>query len=104
MRRASILAGTAVLALTAFAPVAAADPQPNTHAPIQSCFGIASGQLASSEPGVTGEHTSSFDEPRLGIGNIVFRDALGIGIIFGSVGEAGSLLAAIDGNPATSCP
>ncbi|MGI8972784.1 MAG: hypothetical protein ACR2HI_01250, partial [Gaiella sp.] len=70
MRRSSILAGIAVFALAAFAPVAAADPQPNPHAPIQSCFGIVSGQLASSEPGVTGEHVSSFDEPRAGIGNI----------------------------------
>lgn len=65
--------------------------------PIKSCFGIASGQRASTV-GDTGTHASSFDEPRLGIGNLVFR-VLG----FSSVGEAGSVLASIDGIDTTNC-
>jgi hypothetical protein len=66
--------------------------------PIQSCFGIAAGQRASTLHDL-GEHSSSFDEPRLGIGNLVFR-VLG----FGSVGAAGAALAEIDGIDATHCP
>ncbi len=98
MRRLFVLLAAAALAASVGAASAAADPAPNPNAPIQSCFGIVSGQLASSEPGITGEHASSFDEPRLGIGNVA--KLLG----FGSVGELGSALAALDENPATFCP
>jgi hypothetical protein len=46
----------------------------------------------------TGEHASSFEEPRTGVGNLAFR-------VFGqdSVGEAGALLADLDGILATEC-
>ena len=65
--------------------------------PIKSCFGIASGQRAS-VVGDTGEHASSFPEPRTGIGNLVFR-------VFGfpSIGAAGSFLASVDGFDTTHC-
>jgi hypothetical protein len=53
---------------------------------------------AASVVGDTGEHASSFDEPRLGIGQLIFK-------VFGftSIGEAGSFLATVDGIDATSC-
>jgi hypothetical protein len=102
MHRLPVVLSIVALALLAAAPTASADPQPNPSAPIQSCFGIVSGQLASSEPGVTGEHVSSQSEPRIGLGNVVFRGALGV--TFTSVGEAGSFLATIDNNAATFCP
>jgi hypothetical protein len=104
VRRLCIVLGVTAVVASIAASIAAAQPAPNPNAPIQSCFGIASGQLASSQPRITGEHASSFDEPRVGIGNIAFHDALGLGITFGSVGEVGSLLAMIDENPATFCP
>ena len=81
----------AALALAANADVS----NPNTS--IQSCFGIASGQRASTLHD-SGQHASSFDEPRIGIGNRVFH-VLG----FDSVGAAWSALASIDGIDATHC-
>jgi hypothetical protein len=102
MRRLSTLVAAGALALAAVPSVASADLiDPN--GPIQSCFGIASGQRASTLHD-TGQHASSFEEPRLGIGNIAFRDALGLGLFFDSVGEVGSLLASIDEIEATHCP
>jgi hypothetical protein len=92
-----VTCGFVLVALVLPAGPASADlVNPNT--PIQSCFGIAAGQRASTLHDL-GEHSSSFDEPRVGVGNLVFR-------IFGfnSVGEAGSALAAIDGIDATHCP
>jgi hypothetical protein len=82
---------TAVTASSAFAGIGDQDT------PLKSCFGVASGQRASTVHD-TGEHSSSFDEPRLGVGNLVFR-------VFGfsSVGEGGSVLASLDGIDATSC-
>ncbi len=98
MRRLITLLAAVSAAAALGAASATAAPAPNPNAPIQSCFGIVSGQLASSQPGITGEHASSFDEPRLGIGNVA--KLLGLG----SVGELGSALAALDENPATFCP
>jgi len=91
---ASSCAAAAVVVLAA--PPASADlSDPNT--PIESCFGIAAGQRASTLHDL-GEHSSSFDEPRTGIGNLIFR-VLG----FDSIGAAGSTLAEIDGIDATHC-
>ena len=87
----------AALALTVVVSSAAAAGVGSNDTPIKSCFGIASGQRAS-VIGDTGEHASSFDEPRLGIGQLVFK-VLG----FSSIGEAGSFLAGADGLDATSC-
>jgi hypothetical protein len=102
VNRVPIVASIAAMTLLGLAPAAGADPAPNPSAPIQSCFGIASGQLASSEPGITGEHASNQAEPRIGLGNVAFRGALGV--TFSSMGELGSFLASIDDNPATFCP
>ena len=85
------------LAVTALLTSVAAAGVGSQDTPIKSCFGIVSGQRASTV-GDTGAHASSFDTPRLGIGNLVFR-VLG----FSSVGEAGSVLASIDGIDTTSC-
>lgn len=87
----------AALALTLAISSAVAAGVGDNDTPIESCFGIASGQRASTV-GDTGEHASSFDEPRTGIGNLIFR-VLG----FSSIGEAGSVLASIDGIATTSC-
>ena len=97
MKRIMSLGGLTFAAVAVTAAPANADlSDPNT--PVQSCFGIAAGQRASTVHDL-GEHSSSFDEPRLGVGNLVFR-VLG----FDSVGAAGSTLAAIDGIDATHCP
>ena len=47
-----------------------------------------------------GEHASSQDEPRLGLGNVT-RLLLGDDA---HIGDLGSLLGVIDGDPATNCP
>jgi hypothetical protein len=96
MRRLAVMtAGLAALLFTA-TPAMGGLSDPNT--PIQSCLGIATGQRASTVHDV-GEHASSFDEPRQGLGNIAFQ-------VFGfdSMGEFGSVLTAIDGIDATNCP
>lgn len=94
-RFAALIAALALSAVTASAALAAGPGGQDT--PIQSCFGIVSGQRASTV-GDTGEHASSFDSPRLGIGNLVFR-ILG----FSSIGEAGSVLATLDEFDSTTC-
>ena len=87
----------AALALTALLTGVAAAGVGDHDTPLKSCFGIASGQRASTV-GDTGEHASSFDEPRLGLGNLIFRE-LGLS----SIGEAGSILASIDAFATTHC-
>jgi hypothetical protein len=93
-----------VLAATSTSTLAAGPQASDT--PLESCFGIAAAQRASTDEFVDGvdenglgTHSSSFGEPRVGLGNLVFR-------IFGfeSVGAAGSALAAIDEIDATGCP
>ena len=81
------------LALTLLVTSAVAAGVGDHDTPLKSCFGIASGQRASTV-GDTGSHASSFEEPRLGIGNLIFR-VLGLS----SIGEAGSILASIDDIP-----
>jgi hypothetical protein len=98
MRRIKGLAAIpAAIALSIAVSSVAAAGVGDHDTPINSCFGIASGQRASTV-GDTGEHASSFDEPRTGIGNLVFR-------VFGfpSIGAAGSFLASVDGISTTSC-
>jgi hypothetical protein len=98
MRHLLTILGVIVLALAVLVPIASADPSSNPTTPIQSCFGIVAGQLASSEPQVLGEHVSSQSEPRTGLGNLILHV-----LDFPSVGAGGSFLATIDGNPATNC-
>ena len=61
-----------------------------------NCWGVVSSQAARSDGGL-GAHSSSFDEPRLGLGNVAR--------LFGvdGPGGLGTLLASIDGNDATHC-
>jgi hypothetical protein len=61
-----------------------------------NCWGVVSAQAARSDGGL-GAHSSSFDEPRLGLGNVArLFNVEGLGGL-------GSLLASIDGNDATHC-
>lgn len=61
-----------------------------------NCWGVVSSQAARSDGGL-GAHASSFEEPRLGIGNVAR--------LFNVEGPGGlgTLLASIDGNDATHC-
>lgn len=61
-----------------------------------NCWGVVSSQAARSDGGL-GAHASSFDEPRLGIGNVA--RAFNVD----GPGGLGTLLASIDGNDATGC-
>jgi hypothetical protein len=89
----------ALLAVAVAIPqVAWADIPTTSSGPNQNyCFDLAVGQRASTMHD-TGQHGSSFDEPRLGIGNLVFS-------VFGfeSVGQTDAALAAINAIPATTC-
>ncbi|MBM7503820.1 hypothetical protein ACFPER_10065 [Agromyces aurantiacus] len=86
---AGVLGLTATLALAT--PAVAAESADGSN-----CWGVVSAQAARSDGGL-GSHSSSFDEPRLGIGNVAR--------LFGvdGPGGLGSLLASLDGNDATSC-
>lgn len=87
----------AAAALAGGATFAFAVPADAAQPPSTSCWGVVSSQAAMSEGGL-GEHSSSFaGEPRLGIGNVA--RAFGLS----GPGELGSLLASLDGDPATGC-
>jgi hypothetical protein len=89
---------TRTLAITAAVGIVAslALATPAVAADGSNCWGTVSAQAARSDGGL-GSHSSSFDEPRLGIGNVAR--------LFGVAGPGGlgSLLASIDGNDATHC-
>ena len=61
-----------------------------------NCWGVVSAQAARSDGGL-GTHSSSFEEPRLGLGNVARLFNVD------GPGGLGSLLASIDGNDATHC-
>jgi hypothetical protein len=66
-----LIAAALLVVAVAVPPVAWADiPTASSGSPQNNCFSLASGQRASTVHD-TGEHASSFDEPRLGIGNLV---------------------------------
>jgi hypothetical protein len=90
--RTRTLAVAGILGITASLTVAA----PAVAADGSNCWGVVSAQAARSDGGL-GAHSSSFDEPRLGLGNVAR--------LFGvdGLGGLGSLLASIDGNDATHC-
>jgi hypothetical protein len=69
---------------------------PPAHA---NCLGVVTAQRAVAHHDI-GEHASSQQEPRLGLGNVA-REVLGEGT---HVGEFGAFLGEIDGDPATHCP
>jgi hypothetical protein len=64
MTKRLIAVAVATVALAA-APAASADVPTDP-----SCFGAGAAELG--QAGAMGEHSSSFDEPRLGIGNVAF--------------------------------
>jgi hypothetical protein len=68
-----------------------------------SCWGVVTSQRATTE-GDIGEHASSQDSPRAGLGNVA-RLLYDLGISSGPhVSDLGSALATLDGLDATSCP
>jgi hypothetical protein len=94
MRRATIALALALLVGIVTAPAVAADPADNPN-----CLGVVTAQRAVAHHDI-GEHASSQDEPRLGLGNVT-RLLLGDDA---HVGDLGSLLGVIDEDPATNCP
>jgi hypothetical protein len=64
-----------------------------------NCLGVVTAQRAVANHDL-GEHASSQEEPRLGLGNVA-EVVLGDGT---HVGEFGAFLGEIDGDPATQCP
>ena len=64
-----------------------------------NCLGVVTAQRAVANHDI-GEHASSQEEPRLGLGNVA-RLLLGEGA---RVGDLGALLGVIDGDDATHCP
>jgi hypothetical protein len=71
----------------------------NTPPANANCLGVVTAQRAVANHDI-GEHASSQDEPRLGLGNVA-EEVLGDGT---HVGEFGAFLGEIDGDPATHCP
>lgn len=97
---AAMRAGLAATAAGLVAVVVTASPAlgqgPPDHA---NCLGVVTAQRAVAHHDI-GEHASSQDEPRLGLGNAA-REVLGEGT---HVGEFGAFLGEIDGIAATHCP
>jgi hypothetical protein len=58
------------------------------HPTNPSCWGSSSAAFAQSAPGALGEHAASFDEPRLGIGNVaeLFTGTHQPGLLAGALG------------------
>ena len=88
------------IALTAAIPVASVAGAASAAEPAASpnCFGVVSAQRATTHHDI-GEHASSQEEPRLGVGNIT-RQLLGEDA---HVGDFGAFLGVIDGDDATHC-
>ena len=94
MRRSIIALTLALSAGIVTAPAASADTPDNPD-----CLGVVTAQRAVAHHDI-GEHASSQDEPRLGLGNVT-RLLLGDDA---HIGDLGSLLGVIDEDPATNCP
>jgi hypothetical protein len=98
--RASTAALSAILSAGLTAVLSTAPPASGGTPPDNAnCLGVVTGQRAVAHHDI-GEHASSQEEPRLGLGNVA-RDVLGDGA---HVGELGAFLGEIDGDPATHCP
>jgi hypothetical protein len=94
MRRSIVVLAFAASAVFVAAPAASADLPDNPN-----CLGVVTAQRAVALHDI-GEHASSQDEPRLGLGNAA-EAVLGEGT---HVGEFGAFLGEIDGIDATNCP
>ena len=87
-----VVAMTALLAL----PAGAAPANPR-------CWGVVTSQRATTLHDM-GTHSSAQDEPRLGLGNFA-RLLFDLGLTAGThISDAGTVAAALDGIPETSCP
>lgn len=84
----------ATIALVSLPSGAIADPPANPN-----CLGVVTSQRAVAHHDI-GQHASSQEEPRLGLGNVA-REVLGEGA---HVGDLGAFLGEIDGDDATHCP
>jgi hypothetical protein len=93
--RTSTIALTLALSAGIVAAPAASAATPETP----NCLGVVTAQRAVAHHDI-GDHASSQDEPRLGLGNVT-RLVLGEDA---HIGDLGSFLGEIDGDPATNCP
>jgi hypothetical protein len=95
MRRLAIALATGGITAILIAQPAAATPVADSA----NCWGVVTSQRAVAYQDI-GEHASSFEEPRLGLGNVsravVGEDA--------HPGDLGALFAVTDGLDATNCP
>jgi hypothetical protein len=94
MRKSTIALTLALSAGIVTAPAASADTPENPE-----CLGVVTAQRAVANHDI-GDHASSQEEPRLGLGNVT-RLVLGDDA---HIGDFGSFLGEIDGDPATNCP
>jgi len=94
MRRSTIALTLALSAGIVTAPAASANTSETPN-----CLGVVTAQRAVAHHDI-GEHASSQEEPRLGLGNVT-RLVLGADA---HIGDFGSFLGEIDGDAATSCP
>jgi hypothetical protein len=93
LRIIAVASATVVATLVGAGPAAAASPPDSPE-----CLGVVTAQRATAHHDI-GEHASSQEEPRLGLGNVA-RALLGDDA---HVGDLGAFLAEIDGDPATNC-
>ena len=99
MRGTTVLLSTG-LSAGLFAVLITAPPALGDTPPADAnCLGVVTAQRAVTHHDI-GEHASSQEEPRLGLGNVA-EEVLGDGA---HVGELGAFLGEIDGDPATHCP
>jgi hypothetical protein len=91
----SALSSAGLIAVLFTASPALGDTPPNDA----NCLGVVTAQRAVATHDI-GEHASSQEEPRLGLGNVA-EEVLGDGT---HVGELGAFLGEIDEDPATHCP
>lgn len=89
---AALAAGAIALVAMPTGAIAESPAAPN-------CLGVVTSQRAVAHHDI-GEHASSQEEPRLGLGNVA-REVLGEGA---HIGDLGAFLAEIDGDDATNCP
>jgi hypothetical protein len=94
MRLTSAALALGGFALVSFPAIAVADTPTNPN-----CLGVVTAQRAVAHHDL-GDHASSQDEPRLGLGN-VSRLILGEDA---HIGDFGAFLGEIDGDDATHCP
>jgi hypothetical protein len=94
MRKSTIALTLALSAGIVTAPAASANTPENPE-----CLGVVTAQRAVANHDI-GDHASSQEEPRLGLGNVT-RLVLGEDA---HIGDFGSFLGEIDEDPSTNCP